>query len=152
MDIREQIKELQSGLISEIKEVCSIDSSYDEATADEASMKPFDVYSYLKPYGKEVFPGQHMNANLLASTLKYMTHTEVRSTVIGYTQRGCQPSARDCAFAFEAGNMAVVLLKSGIGNQVIGKRNNRTFHTSINTALCETRNFKESPYNLINSL
>ena len=117
-----------------------------------ASMKPFDVYSYLKPYGKEVFPGQHMNANLLASTLKYMTHTEVRSTVIGYTQRGCQPSARDCAFAFEAGNMAVVLLKSGIGNQVIGMRNNRTFHTSIDTALCETRNFKESLYNLINSL
>ncbi len=117
-----------------------------------ASMKPFDVYEYLRPFGKEVYHGQHMNANLLASTLKHMTHAEVRATVIGYTQRGCQPTARDCTFAFEAGNMAVVLLKSGIGNQVIGTRNNRTFHTSIDTALCETRNFKESLYNLINSL
>ena len=117
-----------------------------------ASMKPFDVYAYLSPYGKEVFEGEHMNAHLLASTLKRMCHAEVRATVIGYTQRGCQPTARDCTFAFEAGNMAVMLLKSGIGNQVIGTRNNRTYHTSIDTALCETRNFKESLYNLINSL
>ena len=118
-----------------------------------ASMKPFDVYAYLKPFGKEVYPGQKMNAKLLASTLKRLCHgAEVRATVVGYTQRGCQPTARDCTFAFEAGNMAVVLLKSGIGNQVIGTRNNRTYHTSIDTALCETRNFKESLYNLINSL
>ncbi len=117
-----------------------------------ASMKPFDVYAYLSPYGKEVYEGEHMNAQLLASTLKRMCHAEVRATVIGYTQRGCQPTARDCTFAFEAGNMAVMLLKSGIGNQVIGTRNNRTYHTSIDTALCETRNFKESLYNLINSL
>lgn len=117
-----------------------------------ASMQPFDVYSYLKPYSGEIFEGEQMNARLLARTLKYMCHAEVRATVIGYTQRGCQPTARDCSFAFEAGNMAVVLLKNGIGNQVIGTRNNRTFHTSIDTALSETRNFKESLYNLINSL
>ena len=117
-----------------------------------SSMKPFDVYAYLSDFGKEVYPGQKMNAKLLSSTLKRMTQTEVRATVVGYTQRGCQPTARDCTFAFEAGNMAVILLKSGIGNQVIGTRNNRTFHTSIDTALCETRNFKESLYNLINSL
>ena len=118
-----------------------------------ASMKPFDVYAFLKPYGKDVHPGEKMNASNLASTLKRLCHgAEVRPTVVGYTQRGCQPTARDCTFAFEAGNMAVVLLKSGIGNQVIGTRNNRTFHTSIDTALYETRNFKESLYNLINSL
>jgi len=118
-----------------------------------ASMKPFDVYEYLKPYGKEVFEGETMNAKLLASTLKRMCKgADTRATVIGYTQRGCQPTARDCTFAFEAGNMAVVLLKNGLGNQVIGTRNNRVFHTSIDTALCETRNFKESLYTLINSL
>ena len=118
-----------------------------------ASMAPFDVYEFLKPYGKTVYPGQKMDAHLLASSLKYLCHgAEVRATVIGYTQRGCQPTARDCAFAFEAGNMAVILLKNGISNQVIGMRNNRTYHTSIDTALSETRNFKESLYNLINSL
>ena len=117
-----------------------------------ASMKPFDVYEYLKPYSNDIYPGEKMNARLLARTLRYMCHAEVRATVVGYTQRGCQPTARDCTFAFEAGNMAVVLLKNGVGNQVIGTRNNRTFHTSIDTALCETRNFKESLYNLINSL
>ena len=118
-----------------------------------ASMAPFDVYEFLKPYGKTVYPGQKMDAHLLAATLKYLCHgAEVRATVIGYTQRGCQSTARDCAFAFEAGNMAVILLLNGISNQVIGMRNNRTYHTSIDTALSETRNFKESLYNLINSL
>ena len=117
-----------------------------------ASMKSFDVYGFLKPYGVEVYEGQKMNAKLLASTLTKKTHAEVRATVVGYTQRGCQPTARDCSFAFEAGNMAVALLRSGLGNQVVGTRNNRTFHTSIDTALCETRSFKESLYNLINSL
>ena len=77
---------------------------------------------------------------------------EARATVIGYTQRGAEPTARDSAFAFEAGNLAVRLLRDGISNQVIGMRNNRAYHTSIDTALSETRNFKESLYNLINSL
>ena len=116
------------------------------------SMKPFDVYGYLAPLGKEVYEGQAMNADLLASTLKHMTRAEVRANVIGYPQRGCLPTARDCTFAFEAGSMAVELLKNGVANEVIGVRNNRTFHTSIDTALCETRYFKESLYNLINSL
>ena len=41
MDIRDQIRELQDGLVSEITDVCRIDSSYDESTADESAMKPF---------------------------------------------------------------------------------------------------------------
>ena len=39
---------------------------------------------------------------------------EVRHTVIGYTQRGAQPTARDATFAFESGVLAVNLLGDGL--------------------------------------
>ena len=60
---------------------------------------------------------------------------EVRSTVLGYTQRGAPPSAYDAAFAFEAGNIAVKLLKEGNGNHVIGIQKGHVFEMSIQQAL-----------------
>ena len=118
-----------------------------------ASMKPFDVYKFLKPYGKQVFEGEPMTANRFASVLKRKCGmVEARSTVIGYTQRGCSPTARDSIFAFEAGAMAVHLLRNGISNQVIGVKNGRTFYMPIEKALAEKRRFNKKLYNLINSL
>lgn len=118
-----------------------------------ASMKPFDVYSFLKPYGKQVYEGEPMTSNRLASILKRKCgNAEARATVIGYTQRGCQPTARDSAFAFEAGAMAVGLLKDGIGNQVIGVKRGKTFHMPIETALKQKRSFNKKLYNLTNEL
>ncbi len=117
-----------------------------------ASMKPFDVYSFLKPFGKQVFEGEPMSAVRFASVLKRKCDAEARATVIGYTQRGCQPTARDSSFAFESGAMAVQLLKGGIGNQVIGVRNGRTFHMPIEKALAEKRHFNKRLYTLVNQL
>ena len=117
-----------------------------------ASMKPFDVYTFLKPYGKQVFEGEPMSAIRFASVLKRKCDAEARATVIGYTQRGCQPTARDSTFAFEAGAMAVQLLKGGIGNQVIGVKKGRTFHMPIEKALAEKRHFNKRLFTLINQL
>ena len=117
------------------------------------SMAHFDVCKFLKPYGKEVFEGEPMTANRFASVLKRKCGMiEVRSTTIGYTQRGCSPTARDSMFAFEAGAMAVRLLKQGIGNQVIGVKNGRTFYMPIDKALAEKKRFNRKLFNLINSL
>ena len=117
------------------------------------SMAPFDVYKFLLPYGKEVFPGEPMSANRFASVLKRKCGmVEVRSTVVGYTQRGCSPTARDSIFAFEAGAMAVNLLKSGVSNQVIGMKHGRTFSMPIEKALAEKHHFNRKLYNQINSL
>ena len=117
------------------------------------SMAPFDVYKFLKPYGKEVYPGEPMTAYRFASVLKRKCGmVEARHTVIGYTQRGCSPTARDSMFAFEAGAMAVQMLKEGIGNQVIGVKNGRTFYMPIEKALAEKRRFNKKLFNLINAL
>ena len=117
------------------------------------SMAPFDVYKFLAPYGKEGYPGEPMTAERFASVLKRKCgNAEARHTVIGYTQRGHAPTAKDSTFAFEAGAMAVQLLHQQIGNQVIGVKNGRTFHMPIEKALAEKRRFNKKLFNLINSL
>ena len=121
-------------------------------------MAPFDVYEFLRPYGKLVFKGEPMTAERFASVLKRKckmpdgSFPEVRSTVVGYTQRGARPTARDAAFAFEAGVRAVDLLNRGIGNRVIGRKNGKVFDEDIDKALRARRPFDRMMYNIINAL
>ena len=114
-------------------------------------MEPFDVYAFLKPY-KQVFEGEPMTALRFASILKRKCDAEVRGDVIGYVQRGHEPTAQDAGFAFEAGHMAVELLKRGIGNQAIGVYHGRTFHMDLDRALEVKPTFKKHLYDLVNSL
>ena len=117
------------------------------------SMEPFDMYTFLNSHGKRCYEGEPISANRFASIMKRMCgNVEVRSTVIGYTQRGAEPTARDSAFAFEAGNMAVRLLRDGISNQVIGMREGKVFYMSIDTALKEERVFNQELFDLVNAL
>lgn len=98
-------------------------------------------------------PGGKMDCEHFARVLDAMCEkAHVRHTVIGYTQRGAQPSARDAAFAFEAGAMAVNLIKHGVSNQVIGVRNGRTFHMPIDTALKARPHFNRRMFNMVNAL
>lgn len=115
------------------------------------TMEPFDMYAFLKPH-TQVFKGERITAYLFASYLKYRCGAEVRANVIGYTQRGEEPTAQDASFAFESGHMAVELLKNGIGNEAIGVKNGRVFHMPIDKALTIKPIFKQEIYDLINSL
>ena len=119
------------------------------------TMAPFDPYEYLTQAGttKPVFPGQQMDAHLLAQILEHKAdHNGVRATVVGYTQRGRQPSARDAAFAFEAGVVAVNLLKHGESNRVVGVHNGKVFHMDIDTALQIKPTFNRRMFNMVNAL
>ncbi|MBE5798194.1 MAG: ATP-dependent 6-phosphofructokinase [Clostridiales bacterium] len=117
------------------------------------SMEPFDMYGFLTSHGKQCFEGEPMSANRLASILKRKCGmVEVRSTVVGYTQRGALPVAKDSAFAFEAGHLAVKLLHDGISNQVIGTRHGRVFHMGIEDALKEEHSFRHDLYKLVNDI
>ena len=117
------------------------------------NMKPFDWRKFLNDNGKTVYPGEPISAEYLASILKRKCGgAEVRSTVIGYTQRGAQPTAQDSAFAFEAGHQAVQLLNRGIANQAIGIRHGRVFNMPIIDALSMKKTFDREMYNLINKL
>ena len=77
---------------------------------------------------------------------------EVRTTVVGYTQRGHQPTARDAAFAFEAGVVAVNLIKHGESNRVVGVHNGKVFHMDIESALQMRTTFNRRMYNMVNAL
>ena len=117
------------------------------------NMKPFDWRKFLNDNGKTVYPGEPISAEYLASILKRKCGgAEGRSTVIGYTQRGAQPTAQDSAFAFEAGHQAVQLLNRGIANQAIGIRHGRVFNMPIIDALSMKKTFDREMYNLINKL
>ena len=116
-------------------------------------MKEFDWRKFLNDNGKVVYPGEPINAERLASILKRKCGgIEARATVIGYTQRGALPVAKDSAFAFEAGNLAVRLLRDGISNQVIGVRQGKVFNMPIVDALKVEKHFRRDLYDLVNNL
>ena len=116
------------------------------------SMQPYDWQHYLMECHERVHDDSTISTSYLAKVLKHKCKAEARSTVLGYTQRGRQPSAYDSWFAFEAGNLAVNLLRNGIGNQVIGIKDGRVYYMPIVEALQKKREFNLSLYNLINSL
>ena len=117
------------------------------------SMAPFDLYGYLTSHGKPCYEGEPMSAVRFASVMKRMCGmVEARATVIGYTQRGAEPTARDSSFAFEAGNLAVRLLRDGISNQVIGMQKGRVMYMPIEEALKVKQTFNRPLFDLVNSL
>ena len=117
------------------------------------SMAPFDLYNFLTSRGKPCYPEEPMSAVRFASVMKRMCGmVEARANVIGYVQRGAEPTARDSAFAFEAGNLAVRLLRDGISNQVIGMQKGKVFYMPIEKALRKERYFNRPLFDLVNSL
>ena len=116
------------------------------------SMHPYEWQKLLMNNGVRCHEDSTISTNYLAKVLKVKTKAEIRSTVIGYTQRGRAPSAYDRWFGFEAGFLAVNLLRNGIGNQVIGIKDGRVYYMPISMALKEKREFNLSLYNMINSL
>ena len=117
------------------------------------SMQSADWRRYLIESGvKGIHEDDPINTEKLALLLKHKCKCEARPTVLGYTQRGRTPAAYDSWFAFEAGNLAVNLLRNGIGNQVIGIKDGRVYYLPIAEALKQKREFNLSLYNMINSL
>ena len=117
------------------------------------SMHPFDWQHFLTERGvKHVYPDTPISSEYLALILKHKCRAEARATVLGYTQRGRHPSAYDSWFAFEAGTLAVNLLRNGIGNQVIGIKDGRVFYMPIDMALQQKREFDLALYNLVTEL
>ncbi len=117
------------------------------------AMKPFDMYTFLNSHGKRCYEGEPISAVRFASILKRMCGmVEARATVIGYTQRGEQPTARDSAFALEAGHLAVRLLRDGISNQVIGMKRGKVTYMAIGEALKAKKAFRRELYDLVNRM
>ena len=116
------------------------------------SMQPYDWRRVLREHNMRVHDDDPISTKYLTRVLRCLTGCEARTTILGYTQRGRQPSAYDSGFAFEAGALAVDLLRNGIGNQVIGVKDGRVFFMPIELAQQQKREFNLSLYNTINEI
>ena len=73
---------------------------------------------------------------------------EVRSTILGYTQRGGSTSAFDRILASRLGARAVELLAEGKSSRVVGIRDNKLIDMEIGEALSMKKDFPRELYEL----
>ncbi len=134
-----------------------------EGAYDSKAMAPFDVYEFLNNHPEDPKPcykDEPMSSARLASVLKRKClGADARHTVVGYVQRGNQPTAYDSCFGFEAGHLAVKLLYEAFAakeshqpydNNAIGIHKGKIFYLPIEEALGKKRRFNKKLYKLIN--
>ncbi len=87
-----------------------------------------------------------MSAEKFAQQLQAVTEYSVRPTCIGHVQRGGSPSMSDRMLAAQFGNKAVRLLNEGIGNRVVGIRDNHIIDMDIIEAVSMKKTFNHELY------
>lgn len=75
----------------------------------------------------------------LARKIEKDTGVESRAVILGHVQRGGAPTCKDRVVASQMGNHAVKLLQQGIGNRVVGMKNEKIFDMDIYEALAMTK-------------
>lgn len=75
----------------------------------------------------------------LARKIEHDTGVESRAVILGHVQRGGAPTCKDRVVASQMGNRAVKLLQQGIGNRVVGMKNEQIFDMDIYEALSMTK-------------
>ncbi|HCJ40716.1 MAG TPA: ATP-dependent 6-phosphofructokinase, partial [Ruminococcus sp.] len=75
---------------------------------------------------------------------------ETRATILGHVQRGGSPTVRDRVIATQMGYHAVELLEKGIGNRVVGMRDNKIYDVDIQEALKMKKPFEDELYAILN--
>ena len=79
----------------------------------------------------------------IAKKIEAETGVESRATILGHVQRGGSPTARDRIMASQMGSRAVDLLTQGIGNRVVGIRDNKIVDFDIFEALKMTKTIED---------
>lgn len=90
-----------------------------------------------------------MSATAFAKQLQEVATYSVRPTTIGHVQRGGSPSMQDRMLAAQFGNKAVRLLKDGIGNRVIGIKDNHIIDMDIIEAVSMKKEFNHELYDTL---
>ena len=78
------------------------------------------------------------------------TGVETRATILGHVQRGGSPTVRDRVIATQMGFHAVELLEKGIGNRVVGMKDNKVYDVDIQEALSMKKPFEDELYKILN--
>lgn len=84
----------------------------------------------------------------LAKTIEKRTGVSTRPSILGYIQRGGNPTASDRMLATRMGVYAVDLLEQGKSNQIVSIRNNQIVNDDIDVALAMPRVFNEDFYRI----
>lgn len=87
-----------------------------------------------------------MSADSFAKQLQSSTSYSVRPTCIGHVQRGGSPTMADRMLAAQFGNKAIRLLNEGVGNRVVGIRNNKIIDMDIIEAVSMKKTFNHELY------
>ena len=87
-----------------------------------------------------------MGADEFGKKLQALTPYSVRPTCIGHVQRGGSPTMADRMLAAQFGNKAVRLLNEGIGNRVVGIRDNKIIDMDIIEAVSMKKEFNYELY------
>lgn len=88
----------------------------------------------------------------IAKKIEAETGVESRATILGHVQRGGSPTARDRIMASQMGSRAVDLLTQGIGNRVVGIRDNKIVDFDIFGALKMTKTIDMKDYELAHEI
>ena len=92
------------------------------------------------------------DATQLARQLQESTGIETRATILGHIQRGGNPTLRDRVVASKMGYAAVELLNKGVGDRVIGLKDNKIVDYDIFEALNMVKSFDQETYRLANTI
>ena len=116
----------------------------------------FDMDDIVRRINRSRANGKHSNiivvaegvmgADAFAKGLQEHTEYSVRPTCIGHVQRGGSPSMADRMLAAQFGNKAVRLLNEGIGNRVVGIKDNKIIDMDIIEAVSMKKKFNYELY------
>jgi 6-phosphofructokinase 1 len=116
----------------------------------------FDINEIVSRINRSRASGKHsniivvaegvMSADQFAKQLQSVTSYSVRPTCIGHVQRGGSPSMADRMLAAQFGNKAVRLLNDGIGNRVVGIKDNKIIDMDIIEAVSMKKVFNYELY------
>lgn len=89
------------------------------------------------------------NAEALGKEIEEKTGISTRATVLGHVQRGGSPTVHDRVLATQMGHYAVGLLEKGIGNRVVGIKDNHIYDVDIQEALSMEKPFDDDLYQVL---
>ncbi|MBR3149369.1 MAG: 6-phosphofructokinase [Eubacterium sp.] len=92
--------------------------------------------------------GVGIDVKELAKEIEEKTGVESRATVLGHTQRGGYPTAKDRIMATRMGNYAVKLLMQDVGNRVVAAQKDEIVDYDIFEALNMTKSIDMELYNV----
>ncbi|MCQ2491173.1 MAG: 6-phosphofructokinase [Ruminococcus sp.] len=84
----------------------------------------------------------------IATMIQEKTNIETRATILGHVQRGGNPTLRDRVEATRMGYYAVELLEQGIGNRVVGLKDNKLVDYDIQEALGMSKPYDEKLHHI----